>query len=596
MQGSKCSFFEKKEPKKPRSVASEARQSIFAAQQKDGLLRQTARNASRFFCFFFFKKRTLLLCLLLSFGGTAFAEASCDTLVIPPGVGVGSPADVTAFNPLLADSLYDQEVANYLYAGLFWFDKNDQIDWSRSIARKVDVSDNGQRYLVTMRPWPWSDGRPVTADDVLYSWELIQKLGLNFYGYGQGGVPTMIKSLRVIGREQFEITLSQPANPIWFELNGLSQLTPYPRHSWGKLTTDELWEDQSNPKYFTVVDGPFKIDRFDMGRFISFVDNPSYPLEHMPFKRIVVKFVQTGGAELQGIEAGELDISNLPLEALAIGNSLKHIHLVVEPPSFGYTYMGLNFKNPLVPFFRDVRVRQAIQDAIDEKSMIKALWHGYGVQSYSPVPPLPPTFLSPAARAGHFPVGYDPKKAAALLDQAGYLPGPDGIRAKDGVKLSFIMTVPTGTINEVMMAQFIQPELRNIGIVMKIQQEDFNQLNAALQQSIAPWQSYILIWTLSAYPSGETTFNTGGSLNFSHYSDPKMDEYINESTNQPGLDGLYKYQDYASEQLPYVFLPLIEYPVLERDGISGVDHMILPSGEYEPQLLGLNKQECDAAH
>jgi len=566
----KCSFFEKKEPGKLSQIV-------------------------KFFWFFFFKKRTLLPFL---FFVTSLARAAdpCDTLVLPPGVGLGSPADITALNLLLTDNTYNQEAASYLYADLLWIDQKDQIDFSRSIASRIEVLDSGQRYRVTLSPWPWSDGRPVTADDVLYTWELIQELGSNYVTYGQGGVPALIKRLDVLNPSQFEITLKQPVNPDWFELNGLVQFIPLPRHSWGKLSVDQLWENQSEPQFFDVVDGPFRLDKFNLGRSISFVPNPSYPLTHSPFKRMVIKFLQSSGSELQGISAGELDLANLPHEAFEAGKSIRNAHMVVEPPGFTYTFIGLNFKNPATSFLTDVRVRQAIQDSIDQKSMIADLWHGEGVESYGPIPGVATAYLSPSARAGRFPIGFNLKKAAALLDQAGYVPGPDGIRAKHGVKLELTLLAPSGTETSLMMAQMIQPDLRKSGIALHIQMMDFTQMLAILEHGVAPWEAYVLDAGITAYPSGETTFATGAVENWGDYSDPKMDQLIADSTDKPGLDGLYQFQDYVTQQLPFIFLPTTKNVVLERNGILGAERVISPGNDYNPQLISLDRAACHAAH
>ena len=538
----------------------------------------------------------LLAAALPAVQAPAFAADPCDTLVIPPGAGISGPSDVTALNFLLANSQMNQAVSGLLYAGLISMDKNDQIDYFHSIATKIESFDQGKRYVVTMRPWLWSDRQPVTADDVLFTWETIKKLGDNYVAAGEGGIPDLVDSVKQLNPEQFEVDLKSPANPLWFELNGLGQLTPLPRHAWKNLTTDQLYENQSDPKFFQVVDGPYKIESFVMGRSISFVPNPLYPLEHTPFKRMVFKFVNSDGAELQGIAAGELDLANLPHEAWQYGSSVPNSHLVPMQPPFGYDYIGLNFKNPKVPFFSDLTVRQAIQDSIDQKTMIAALWHGFGVAGYGPVPAVPPTYLSPEAKARQFRIGYDPAKAIALLEHDGYRPDPDGIRAKNGVRLEFTLIVPSGTSTTLMMAQMMQPDLRKSGILMHIQQQDFNQMWANLIRHLSSWEAFALEWSTSPFPSGETIFNTGGAFNFTGYSDPKMDQLIKDSTDKPGLDALYQYQDYATAQLPYIFLPETADDMLVHNGIGGVDRLITPAGGYNPQLLTLNREACHAAH
>ena len=526
---------------------------------------------------------------------TARAEDRCDTLVLPPGTGVSGPADVTALNPLLANSTMNQEAASFIIANLIAVDQNDEIDYAHSIARKIEASNDGTLYTVTMRPWKWSDGVPVTSDDVLFTWETIKKLGDNYVAAGEGGIPDMVASVTALNPEQFQVRLKSPANPLWFELNGLGQLVPLPRHAWSGTSVDELYENQSNPDFFKVSDGPFTIENFAMGRSISFLRNPTYPLEQSPFRRLVFKFLNSNGAELQGIAAGELDLANLPHEAWNAAGSVKNSYLVPMPAPFGYGYIGLNFNNPKVAFFKDVRVRQAIQDSIDQTSMIKDLWHGDGVEGYGPVPARPSTYLSPAAKSGNIPVGFNLARAAQLLDQAGYIPGPDGIRAKNGVRLEFTLTVPSGTSTSLMMAQMMQPDLRKSGILMHIQQEDFNQMWASLERHLSSWQAYTLEWSTSPFPSGETIYNTGGPFNFGGYSDPKMDRLIIDAETKPGLDALYKFQDYATQQLPYIYLPETTDSVLVRNGIGNVEHLLTPGGGFNPQLLTINEAICHAA-
>ena len=98
-------------------------------------------------------------------------------------------------------------------------------------------------------------------------------------------------------------------------------------------------------------------------------------------------------------------------------------------------------------FFADVRVREAIADAINQPEMIGLAMHGHGYPVYGPVPPVPASFLSPAAQAGHYSVGYDPEKAKALLAVAGYAPGRDGIMQKDGKPLAFTLMIPADQDN-----------------------------------------------------------------------------------------------------------------------------------------------------
>jgi peptide/nickel transport system substrate-binding protein len=99
------------------------------------------------------------------------------------------------------------------------------------------------------------------------------------------------------------------------------------------------------------------------------------------------------------------------------------------------------------------------------------------------------------------------------------------------------------------------------------------------------WQAGLIGMDLAAYPSGEGLFYTGGYNNQNGYSSKAMDKFIVDSTDQPGLGGLYAYQDYASAQQPVIFLPVEKYSVLVRNGLHGVENFLNPLGLWAPEQL-----------
>ena len=528
----------------------------------------------------------LLALVLVAQTARADAPENCGTIVIPTGLGVSSGADITSFNPLLVNSLYNQQAAGLMYLGLIWVNGNTgQIDWSRSLASSITSPDNGTTYDVTLRDWHWSDGVPVTTADIAYTFGLIKALGTNYVGYGAGGMPDIIKALRIISPTQFQVILKHPVNVSWFTYNGLGQLLPLPAHSWGKYTLDQIWQNQSSPEFFNVVDGPLFAKRLDIGLDLVMVPNPNFDGPKLHFDRLVFKFLESDGAAIQGLEAGDLDMANVPD---ALWNAVQHlpdVSIVTLPPDESFNEIVMNMKNPNVPFFRDVRVRDAMADAIDQEGMIKLIDHGAGEVIYGPVPPVPPTFLSPAMRAGHYPVGYDPAKSRALLSAAGYVPGPDGILQKDGKKLSFTFLMLTGDAVIAQVTEFIQSDLAKIGIQMKVHEIEFNQLVALLNTPKADWQAAGLGETVTGYPTGEELFATNSFQNSGGYSDPTMDRLIEESTNMPGLNGLFAYEDYASAQQPVIFFGREQISVLVRGRIHGMQNFVDGLGQYYPDQL-----------
>jgi peptide/nickel transport system substrate-binding protein len=510
---------------------------------------------------------------------------SCGTIVIPPGLGIGPGADVTSFNPLLLSSLYNQEASYLMFEQLLWINRDHQIDWTRSIASAVTTPDNGKTYDVTMRPWNWSDGVPVTSADVLYAFHLIKAFGTSFSNYGTGGMPGLVRSLTAQDAEHFTVVLKNPVNPQWFILNGLPLLQPLPEHAWGKYTTDQIWQAQSSPSFFQVVDGPLVINRLAIGVDAEFVPNPLYGGDKMHFDRFVMKFENSEGQELQAVQSHDLDMGNVPFDLYDKAKTLPGDRVVTLPPSYSWQEMIPNIANPATKFFADVRVRDAIADAIDQQQMIDLAMHGQGVITRGPVPPYPRTFLSPAAKAGNYPVGYDPAKARALLAEAGFKPGVDGTLQKNGQRLAFTVLVPAGQVLRIEMAETIQQNLRAVGIEMKVHQEEFNEILTQMVSQPQAWEAILIAENLSAYPSGEALFKSGGFYNNNGYANPEMDRLIKQSTDMPGQDGLDAYQDYASAQQPVIFLPNERYSVLVRDGLHGAQNFMNPLGLWAPEKL-----------
>jgi peptide/nickel transport system substrate-binding protein len=527
----------------------------------------------------------ILVCGSVCAASAAVDPQNCGTIIVPPGIGIGPGSDVTSFNPLLVDSLYDQEAADLLFMPLLWINRFHTIDFSRSIASAVTSPDNGTTYKITLRAWHWSDNVPVTTADVAYTLGLIKQLGSTYTGYGVGGMPDLIKSFTVDDATHFTVVLKKQVNPEWFILNGLQQLQPLPAHVWEHYTLDQVWQNQSSPAFFQVVDGPLVLKHFAVGLDAEFAPNPDYPGPHMHFSRFIMKFMDSEGAELQAVEAHDLDISNLPFALWDAARHLPGVYVVPLGPSFSWHEMIPNLKNPDTLFFADVRVRDAVADAIDQPEIIGLAMHGQGDAVYGPVPPEPVTFLSPSARADHYGVGYNPAKARALLAAAGFAPGADGIMVKDGHRLSFTLMVPAGQTMRIEMAEAMQQTLRAAGIEMKAHQVEFNQMLALMIGPPSGWQAGLIGMDLAAYPSGEGLFSTGGYNNQNGYSSKAMDKFIVDSTDQPGLGGLYAYQDYASAQQPVIFLPVEKYSVLVRNGLHGVENFLNPLGLWAPEQL-----------
>jgi peptide/nickel transport system substrate-binding protein len=439
-----------------------------------------------------------------------------------------------------------------------------------------------------LRSWHWSDGVPVSAADVVYSFGIIKALDGATVGNGSNGFPGIIRTLTALDATHLKIELNRRANPSWFAANCLDHLIPVPQHDWSRYDIDQLWQAQTTPAFFSVIDGPLRVARLDPDQDAVFIPNPAYEGTKMHFQRLIFPFLDNNNAGVQGVASGDLDFAGLANDLWKAAQNLPGTYLVAQP-AIGWSNIVLNFRNPATPFFDDVRVRQAMEDSIDQSDMIKVVFHGTGSPVYAPLPALPLALLSPEFRSGNLPVGYDRSSARKLLEQAGYRPGPDGVMRKDGHSLTFVMLYGAGDSDELQETEFVQANLRQTGIDMRVRSIEFDQMLALLDGPPAGWQAALVNIAGGSYPSGATLFATGGAENFGGYSDEKMDALIEASEYDTGLDGLFAYEDYIISQQPSITFASPANMVLVRDRLRGVAKFIDAETNQYPDLLHCTK-------
>ncbi len=534
--------------------------------------------------------RTLLsfLCVAAFLGLAPHgAAAACGTVVLPPGTGAGPPGAVSSLSWPLSNSLYNDEAISQIYRPLVWLDGNLDYDPSMSLASEVATTDGGQTWRLTLKPWLWSDGTPVTARDVVFTFNLIRALGPNYVHYRTGGIPDLLDHVIALSPHAVEIRLTRRVNPDWFLRLGLSEnIKPLPEHVYRGLSLAALRARQTDPSLFRVSDGPYLLAGWNLARHLTLVANPRFGGRHPAVKRLVIDFLE-GDNALQTLRAGETDAANVPYSLWDLVRTLPGFRIKTIAGPFSFASIILNFRSRHAPFLRDVRVRQAIASAIDQKQIIKLVFHGQAQEVHGPVPAAMTRFLSPEAKAGYAELEYNPAHARALLDQAGWTPGPDGVRANGGQRLAFDVGVPAEG-NGLLTLQIAQRDLAAVGIAMSLRTIEFNELLATLDGNGQDWDGISIAWTVESFPDSTQFFSTTGDANYGHYRDARMDALDAAIVSEPGLAALYASEDYAAEQQPFIFLPQPRASVLIRDGVDGIADMVAPNGTWAPEKLTLS--------
>ena len=161
-----------------------------------------------------------------------------------------------------------------MYVPLIHISKTDGIDYKRSLAESVTANATGTKFTIHLNPkWHWSNGQPVTSQDVVFTWDILKAASSNlpgaswaYGGAGSGGIPTRWTSVTATSPHTVTVTLNTPSNPNWFIHNGLAQIVPVPKAVWDKHPNNIIKElafihslaNSPGASEYRVVDGPYK--------------------------------------------------------------------------------------------------------------------------------------------------------------------------------------------------------------------------------------------------------------------------------------------------------------------------------------------------
>jgi peptide/nickel transport system substrate-binding protein len=335
----------------------------------------------------------------------------------------------------------------------------------------------------------------------------------------------LIKTMTVVDPQTFRIELKQPYGPLIdnFGANGGSWLQP--------LSQRAVKQYGSEYGRHPVSTGPWKFTAWKTGQYIQFERStafrygPQFLTNQGPPKTRQLKLVivPDDTSRVSALMAGELDFAPIPATALAQVKGNSNITVIRQLQKGMGLCIHFNFK---VPPFDDVRVRQAMHLVLDRKAIIGVAVAGQGIPAYGPLPPGFPYYWPGVEKIGY---GYDPKRAAALLDAAGWKIGSSGVREKGGKQFRFdILTINTPEV--VRAAQLVQQQMQALGMVLTLQTEDISAINPKLFAH--DFQLTFMFWGDQdpdiLYREFDSHEINGGGVNWGSYSNPTLDRYLEE--------------------------------------------------------------------
>ncbi len=331
--------------------------------------------------------------------------------------------------------------------------------------------DGGQGIAVTYSLHPratWGDGRPVTTDDVIFTWEVGR--------HPQSGVASNEVYRRILSIDRIDdkrFTMHVDRITYTYPASGALDLLPAhierpifesdPAQYRNRTTFDA---EPTNPGLYF---GPYRIDEFVSGSHIALVPNPTWYGGEPAFDRIVVRVIENTAALEANLLSGAIDMISGDLgltvdQALAFEKRHGKQFNIVYKPGLIYEHIDLNLDNPVL---KDIRVRRALIHAIDREALSQQLFEGRQPPAHASVSPLDWVYSDDIRK---YP--YDPAEAARLLDAAGWNVLRQKIRHNTkGDRLTLELGTTAGNRTRELVEQVLQSMWRQVGIDVRIKNE-----------------------------------------------------------------------------------------------------------------------------
>jgi peptide/nickel transport system substrate-binding protein len=404
---------------------------------------------------------SFVCCFALAVLLVGAASAAVEPAAAQPAVlSISIPADEGTLTPYS----YKTGYPGYVLLGLV-YDTVMQMDVNNIprplLAKSVTASADGSSYEITLRPdVSWHDGRPLTVDDVKFTYEFF---GTHPHSRFTAALRS-VDSISIAGADTLIIQLSAP-NPA-FPIRALADVPILPPQVWSGVPADKTKETVAK-----IGSGPYKLVQADPDTGYRLTANSDYFLGPPPVAELRFPIVKDANTALQALRAGEIQAVTRGLTPEQIPQFTQAPFKVAQGPGFGSTLLQIN--NERAPLDR-VEVRQAIDLAIDKQKLVDIVLLGAGTVAA-------PGFIHPASPQHDSAIQprFDSDAARQLLDGIGAAPaGPDGVRTLDGTPLSFSLLVYANNPVWIRTAELIAGMLQDVGIQVSVRALDPDSLDA----------------------------------------------------------------------------------------------------------------------
>src|SRR5699024_1671682 len=345
------------------------------------------------------------------------------------------------FLPIYYSMANDGYVVDYVFDKLMSNDAEGNM--IPHVAKEWKISDDNKTYTFYLRDdVKFSDGEPLTAEDVKFTFEIIadpnydgryitSAAKLEGYEEYNEGDAKELSGVKVIDDHTVSFTFKEAESTNLLECN--YGIMPKHYYDFEKGDIDAIKAKMQDP----MGSGPYAMTNYEEKQFIEFEANKEHFLGEPKIPNMLIKFT-TAETEIQELEKGTIDVvlgaTTTPENKEIIDDmEFLDIHSFINN---GYCYLGWNMADPR---FAEKEVRQALTYGFNRQGFVDTFFDGHAEVSHVPVSQVSWAYTD-ELKEGINKYEYDPEKAKELLDKAGWKEGSDGIREKDGQKLEFVFS------------------------------------------------------------------------------------------------------------------------------------------------------------
>jgi len=453
--------------------------------------------------------------------------------------------EANTLNPFTYTSSWEAMILDNVYDTLTIMTPD--MKYAGRLAKDWSVSEDGKVWTFELfHNATWHDGKPVTAEDVAFTYNLLAEIGSQTRF---ADVAAVIDKAEAVDTYTVKIYLKEPYAPFLYMI--ASSIYIVPKHIWENIDKSSLIQYKNeNP----IGSGPFIYVEHKPQQYYKLKANPNYHLGRPLIDEIIMPVISNPDAMLMAFKKGEVDVMtwSIPYSSIPQVKEIPdaHLHAVTE---FGARFMYFNCQRwPM----SEVKFRQAVHYAINQTEVVKIVYQGYALPgSLGRIPPTLKEWYNPNLPSKEEKYPFNLKKAAELLDEIGFkdVDGDGWREAPDGSDVTLTIYSPSYDPLRVRWGQMIAENLKKIGVNVKYQPLEWTTLSNYLDSG--NFDMLIIGGIGSLDPDIlRMLFHSEGGWNEGHCVIPGLDELLDKQRYTVDYEErkqiVYKIQEILAENVP----------------------------------------------